>query len=81
MIVLRWWLDTHILLIYLLKDKFDAYSNKLTVILEKNKVSLKKLKSVIGKFVHVSYAVLLLRHFLHNLHFKLKSLKKKNNRQ
>ena len=50
----------------------------MTVILEQNKAILNEIKSIIWKFVHASYTVLLLRHILHNLHFKLKLLKKKN---
>ena len=78
MIVLGWWLDTHKLLLRLLDDKFRAYSQEVEEILAAGTVDGKDLESIIGKFVHVSYAVPLSRHYLDNLRLKLKSLKENN---
>ena len=78
MIVLGWWLDTHKLLLRLPDDKFLAYSKEVEEILAAGRVDGKNLESIIGKFVHASYAVPLSRHYLDNLRLKLKSLKENN---
>ena len=78
MIVLGWWLDTRRLLLRLPDDKFEAYSKEVEEILSAGKVNGKDLESIIGKFIHTSYAVPLSRHYLDNLRLKLKSLKENN---
>ena len=78
MIVLGWWLDTRKLLLRLPNNKFRAYSKEMEEILASGRVDGKDLESIIGKFVHASYAVPLSQHFLDNLCFKLKSLKENN---
>ena len=47
-------------------------------ILAAGKVNGKDLESIIGKFVHASYAVPLSQHYLDNFRLKLKSLKENN---
>ena len=74
MIVLGWWLDTRQLLLRLTDNKFTAYSQEVEEILAQGSVDGKDLESIIGKFVHASYAVPLSRHYLDNLRFRLKSL-------
>ena len=78
MIVLGWWLNTCKLLLRLPDDKYQPYSREVEEILAAGRVDGKELESVIGKFVHTSYAVPLSRHYLDNLRFKLKSLKENN---
>ena len=80
-VVLGWWLDTSRLLLRLPKDKFIVYSKEVEEILNQRRVNGKDLKSVIGNFVHASYAVPHLRHCLDNLRFRLKSLKGNNPHQ
>ena len=78
MIVLGCWLDTRKLLLRLPDDKFIAYSKEVEEILAQGRVDGKDLESIIGKFMHASYAVPLSQHYLDNLRLKLKSLKKNN---
>ena len=66
MMVLGWWLDTRRLLLRLPDDKFHNYSKEVQEILDQGKVNGKDLESIIGKFVHASYAVPLSRHYLNN---------------
>ena len=67
MMVLGWWLDTRKLLLRLPADKFRAYSKEVEEILAAWTIDGKDLESIIGKFVHASYAVPLSRHYLDNL--------------
>ena len=78
MVVLGWLLDTRRLLLRLPKDKFEHYSKEVQEILDQGSVNGKDLESMIGKFVHASYAVPLSRHYLDNFRLRLKSLKKTN---
>ena len=78
MMVLGWWLDTRKLLLRLPNNKFRAYSKEVEEILAAGTIDGKDLESIIGKFVHASYAIPLSQHYLDNLRFKLKSLKENN---
>ena len=66
MVVLGWWLDTRRLLLRLPDDKFKNYSKEVQEILDQGKVNDKDLESIIGKFVHASYAVPLSHHYMDN---------------
>ena len=66
------------LLLRLPDDKFQNYSKEVQEILDQGKVNGKDLESIIGKFVHASYAVPLSRHYLDNFRLRLKSLNKNN---
>ena len=77
-VVLGWWLDTRRLLLRLPDDKFKNYSEEVQKILDQGRVNGKDLESIIGKFVHASYAVPLSCHYLDNFRLRLKSLKKAN---
>lgn len=78
MMIMGWWLDNRRLLLRLLDDEFAAYSQEVQEILDQGRINGKDLKSIIGKFVHASYAVPLSRHYLDNFRLKLKSLKENN---
>ena len=74
-IVTGWKLDTRRLLINLTDQKFTAWSNSITTMLDTGKTKEKDLGSLLGRMVHVSVIMPLSRHFLARLHDRRATMK------
>ena len=74
--VLGWEINTRLLLLRLLKEKFVAYTSDVDKLLAEGKTTMADLESILGKLVHTSYVVPLSRHYLSRLRSKLSRMKK-----
>ena len=67
-ICLGWNLDTHCLLVNLPLYKYIAWENDLKNFMNKNSISHKDLKSLLGKLEHVITILSMMGHFMNNLY-------------
>ena len=65
--LLRWFINMRLLLLSLLFDKFKAWLNDLTKVLEDYNIMVEDLNSLTESLNHASYVIPLLRHFLSRL--------------
>lgn len=67
-ICLGWNLDTCPLLVSLPLHKYIAWDNDLKNFMNRNSISHKDLKSILGKLEHVITILLMMGHFMNNLY-------------
>jgi hypothetical protein len=65
--VLGWMLDTHLLLVVLPKDKYEAWIAELKALSDDRVTTYADLDSLVGKLNHVAFLIPLARHFLTRL--------------
>jgi hypothetical protein len=63
-IVLGWMMDTHLILIQLPCDKYEAWALELGTIRHQRAMAFEELDSLVGKLNHAAYLIPLARHFL-----------------
>jgi hypothetical protein len=77
-IVLGWELDTHILMIRLLFDKFVAWVEDLTTHIQAVNLTFQQLETLVGRLNHAAFVFRLSRHFLGRLYRRLQKRRRKN---